>query len=40
VAHNKKIQNILISIWKARFPAHFAQLEEEFTPITKYSYEY
>ena len=40
IEYTKKIENILLSIWKARFPDHFEQLEKKFTPITKYSYEY
>lgn len=40
VEHTKKIENILISVWKARYPVQFQQLENKFTPITKYSYEY
>lgn len=40
VEYTKKIENILLSIWKARFPNHFKQLEDKFTPVTKYNYEY
>ncbi len=40
VEYTKKIENILLSIWKVRFPNHFEQLEKKFTPITKYNYEY
>lgn len=34
------IENILMSIWKARFPKYFNQLEKNFPAITKYNYEY
>ncbi len=40
VDYTCKIENTLLSIWKARFPKHFHQLEEKLTPITKYTYEY
>lgn len=34
------IENILLSIWKKRFPKHFAKMESELLAITKYTYEY
>lgn len=34
-----KIENILLSAWKKRFPIHFAQMEKEFLALTKYNYE-
>ena len=40
IEHTITIENILMSIWKARFPNHFDQLEQKFTTITKYTYEY
>jgi hypothetical protein len=33
------IQNILLSLWKFRFPTHLKKVEESFTPITKFTYE-
>jgi hypothetical protein len=33
-----KIQNNLISMWRKRFPSQFEQLENQFTPLTIYSY--
>jgi hypothetical protein len=35
-----KIENILLSLFKKRFPAHFLQMEVELLAITKYNYEY
>lgn len=35
-----KIQNILLSTWRKRFPAHFAKMEVDLLAITKYNYEY
>lgn len=34
------IENILLSVWKKRFPKHFNQMEAELLAITKYNYEY
>lgn len=33
-------ENILLSVWKKRFPEHFSQMEAELLAITKYTYEY
>ena len=35
-----KTQNIILSIWKLRFPEHFNQLENKLTSLTRYKYEY
>ncbi|OFY62315.1 MAG: hypothetical protein A3H98_13565 [Bacteroidetes bacterium RIFCSPLOWO2_02_FULL_36_8] len=35
-----KIENILLSIWKARFPIHFSKMEKELLAISKYNYDY
>ncbi len=35
-----KIENILLALWKKRFPIHFSQMETELLAITKYDYEY
>lgn len=34
------IENILLSLWKKRFPTHFEKMENELLAITKYTYEY
>lgn len=34
------IENILLSVWKKRFPTHFSQMEVELLAITKYNYGY
>ena len=34
------IENILLSLWKKRFPIHFEKMEIELLAITKYTYEY
>ena len=31
-----KIENILLSVWKGRFPIHFEKMENEISAITKY----
>ncbi len=35
----RKIENILLSAWKKRFPVHFIQMENEISALTKYNYE-
>jgi hypothetical protein len=35
----RKIENILLSAWKKRFPVHFKQMENEILALTKYNYE-